>query len=87
MSPDNEETAKKRAYLHRRVENDFTYHSCNPDQIVRMQIIRDHASVLAHAIVENCPLGREMENALTALETVSTTANAAIAREVAPNEH
>lgn len=67
--------------LHDRVENDFTYHAPTPNQILRMQIIRDEAGKLAHTIVENCPLGREQSTALTLLEQVSMMANASIARE------
>jgi len=64
-----------------RVENDFTYHAPNEDQIARMHVIREQSKTLAFLIVEHCPIGREQGTALTLLEQVSMQANAAIARE------
>lgn len=64
-----------------RVENDFTYHAPNEDQINRMHVIREQSKTLAFLIVEHCPLGREQSTALTLLEQVSMLVNAGIARE------
>lgn len=81
MSSESETDAKQRAWLRTRVENDFTYHSPDQNQISRMAIIREQAKTLGKLIVDYCPLGREQSTALTLLEQVSMMANASIVRE------
>lgn len=68
-----------------RIENDFTYHTVVEEQATRMQTIRDACRNLAMLLVKSTPPTREQSLALTALETVSMWANAAIARHELPN--
>ena len=63
-----------------RIENDFTYHSSNENQIDRMTHLRELAKTLALAIDERVLDGREKSSALTKLEEVTFHANAGIAR-------
>jgi hypothetical protein len=76
-NPDVEQAREK---LHARVDNDFTYHPPQPDQVERYNRIRDHARGMAHMLVDTCPPSRELSIALTDLESCVFNANAAIAR-------
>lgn len=62
------------------VENAFTYHSPNADQVVRYKEIRDTAKNLAVVVLKLSPPSREQSLALTALEEAVMWTNAAIAR-------
>lgn len=66
--------------LVQRVNNDFTYHSPNGEQVERMAGIRQECKNLAAKILQDTPASREQSLALTSLEEVSMWANAAIAR-------
>ena len=62
------------------IENNFTYHPPNEDQVERYTILRNTAKNLAHVIAANTPPSREQALALTKLEEATMWANAAIAR-------
>lgn len=65
--------------------NNFSYHAPIVGQKERYENIRSTAGDFAHLLVTNCPPSRELSLALTHLEDVVYTANAAIARnEKAP---
>lgn len=66
--------------LHRRVENDFTYHAPHGNQADRYNRLRLQARHFAHLIIDQTPVSREQSLALTALEQAIFQANAAIAR-------
>jgi len=61
------------------IEHVFKYHSPNPEQVVKYQVIRDHAKVFAHTILENVPECADRTAALRKLRECVMTANAAIA--------
>lgn len=63
-----------------RIENDFTYHAPNAEQVQRYNQLRDAAKAFALLIVDLTPLSREQSLALTNLEQAVMFANAAIAR-------
>ena len=68
-------------------ENNFTYHTPNPDQIPRFPLLRNKASELSELINTNCPPSRERSVAHTKLEEAIFWANAAIVRnEDTPKE-
>ena len=58
----------------------FTYHKPKPDQLPRYEAIRAKLYDLAIYLCENAPDSRERSLALTHLDEVGWTANAAIAR-------
>lgn len=60
--------------------NRYSYHPPQGDQQVRYEQIRSTVRVLAQAIVELTPWGREQATALTKLDEVMFFANASIAR-------
>lgn len=62
------------------IENNFTYHPPNEDQVTRYQMLREAAKDLAHLIDELVPDSREKSVAMTNLETSIFWANAGIAR-------
>ena len=62
------------------IENVFMYHTPKADQPARYQQIRDKAKELAYTFAKCCPDSRELENAMTFLETAVMHANASIAR-------
>ena len=62
------------------IENNFTYHAPNEDQIERYNILRFDAKELAEQIRDLCPDSRERSLAFTKLEECVMWANAAIAR-------
>ena len=64
----------------REIENRFTYHAPFGDQTERYARLRDKAKEFAILICESCPESREKSIALTKLEEVTFSANAAIAR-------
>lgn len=63
-----------------RLEKDFSYHAPKDGQPARYVAIRDKAKELARLIMESTPPSREQSMALTHLDEVVMTANAAIAR-------
>lgn len=63
-----------------KIENNFTYHSPNPEQAERYVLIRDLIKSLAYNIVNHTPESREQALAITNLEQAMFWANAAIAR-------
>lgn len=66
--------------MQKRLDNDYQYHAPKGDQQQRYILIRDTAKQLATVIVQNTPASREQSVALTDLDKVVMTANAAIAR-------
>jgi len=66
--------------LNQDIENRFTYHAPNAEQIKKYPLIRDEAKYLAYLIEENVPNGREKSLAMTKLEEVVMWANAGISR-------
>lgn len=66
--------------LEKRVDNDFTYHAPNTNQVARYTLIRARAKDLAMLILDKTPHSREQSLALTNLEQAVFWANAAIAR-------
>ena len=70
-----------RQYLMERLKNDFSYHSPKTIQTAQdHEAMRDRCLGLAILLVDHCPPGRELDNALTKMEEVMFWANAAIAR-------
>jgi len=63
-----------------RLENNFTYHAPNLDQIPRYELIRAEAKKFALVLMKNCPSSRELSLALTDVENAVMWANASIAR-------
>jgi len=62
------------------IENRFTYHAPNADQIEIYAEIRSMALEMAKFLAANCPQSRELSLALTKLEEAVMWANASIAR-------
>jgi hypothetical protein len=62
------------------LDNIYRYHAPLPGQTEKYQAIRDKAKELAQLLTESCPHSRELDVALTHLETSTMWANAAIAR-------
>ena len=71
---------KVREQLYKRVDHDFRYHRASDINKARSTEIRSEARSLAEVLVARCPAGRELETALTHLESAVMFANAAIAR-------
>lgn len=61
------------------IQNRFTYHAPNDDQVKLHEEIREMHRQLAHLIDQRVPDGRHKALALTALQESSMWANAAIA--------
>ena len=66
--------------IQKRLDNDYVYHAPKDDQQERYVFIREAAKYFANVLVKNCPQSRELSVALTDLDKVVMTANAAIAR-------
>ena len=62
------------------IENRFTYHKPDDEQIERYTRIREHAKHLAYILDKYCPDSRELSLAMTKLDETVMWANAAIAR-------
>lgn len=62
------------------LDNRFTYHPPNAEQIDRYQSIRENALTFAWRIKNLTPASREQSLAITKLEEAVFWANAAIAR-------
>ena len=62
------------------IDNRFTYHKPQPEQIASYELLREECRELAHTINGECPDSREKSLALTKLEECVMWANAAIAR-------
>lgn len=65
---------------HQRVEWNLTNHTPAPEQIVRIEALRESMKAAAHAVVSQCPESREKALALTAIEEATMWAVAAVAR-------
>jgi len=76
--PPDEKTVTQR--LNERIENDFSYHAPQGDQVTRYNKLRYKAKEFALLIAEITPYSREQSLALTHLEEAVMFANAAIAR-------
>lgn len=62
------------------IENNFTYHAPNREQLDKYASIRAKAKELAYLIDSECPASREKSLAMTKLEEASMWANASISR-------
>lgn len=62
------------------IENNFTYHAPEEDQIARYTEIRQNAKLTAELFDKLCPDSREKSLAMTKLEEAVMWANASIAR-------
>ena len=62
------------------IENNFTYHSPNPNQQLAYMRIRVKAKELAYLIEKEVPTSREKSLAMTNLEQSVFWANAGVAR-------
>jgi hypothetical protein len=60
------------------VDNLFTYHAPNEQQLVQLQAVRSKAKELAHVILDNTPAGPDQSAAIRKLRECVMTANAAI---------
>ena len=65
----------------KKIEDNFSYHKPNNEQISKYSNIRDCAKKLAYEIEKTVPAGREKALAMTKLEECSMWSNAGIARE------
>ena len=63
------------------IENWFSYHVPQPDQIDKYQSIRNGAKVFAQILVNNTPSSADQTAAIRKLRECVMTANAAIACE------
>lgn len=70
--------------MNSQIENIFTYHAPQPNQIERYTQIREQAKSLAYLIDNLCPNSREKSLAQTNLEQAVMWANASIARNERP---
>lgn len=61
------------------VDDVFTYHAPNEDQLKRLQAVREKAKELAHAMLDNVPPCADQQAAMRLLREAVMTANAAIA--------
>lgn len=73
-----------REELHRRVDNDFTYHAPHGNQVERYTKLREAARQFGHLIVDETPISREQSLALTFLQECSMMSNKAIACNESP---
>lgn len=69
-----------------RLDRDYQYHAPFGDQQARYVALREKAKELALLIVALTPPSREQSVALTELDKVVMTANAAIARNEQPTQ-
>lgn len=60
----------------------FTNHTPTPEGIRKIEALRSAAKVMADAIIDICPGGRDQALALTSLEQMLFHANAAVARNM-----
>lgn len=63
----------------RRLDEMFTHHPPQGNQVERYELLREHARRMAHLIGTSTPPGREQSAALRALQETVMWANAAIA--------
>ena len=61
------------------IENLFSYHTPNQEQIAKYQVIRNTARSLALTIMDNTPMCADQAAAIRKLRECVMTANAAIA--------
>lgn len=61
------------------LDNWFTYHSPNAEQVKKYQIIRDKAREMAQIIVDNTPSSADQSASIRLLRESIMTANASIA--------
>lgn len=69
-----------------RLDNNFRYHSPQPDQETRYRRIRAEGREFARTVLRNVPPSRERSLALTKIEEAVMWANAAIARNEKEND-
>ena len=62
------------------IDRRFVYHSPKPGQPEKYEAIRNKAKELAELLITMCPSSRELDVAMTELETAVFWANASIAR-------
>ena len=67
------------------LDQQFTYHPPQPNQLPRYEAIRQKARELAELYVTSTPPSREQSLAITNLQTSAFWANAAIARNEVPS--
>ena len=60
------------------IEELFTYHAPNEEQIQQLQEVRTAAKELAYTIMENCPRSPDRTTAIRKLREAVMTANASI---------
>lgn len=70
----------------KQINNNFTYHAPNNNQIHRYGELRGQAKKTAELINRNCPESREKALAMTKLEEAIMWANASIARNEEDND-
>lgn len=63
------------------LEEVFTYHGPDSEQVIRYNAINKAAKAFARAVLENCPDSRERSVALTEIQSSRMFANASIALE------
>lgn len=61
------------------LENWFTYHAPEPDQIVKYKAIRDAALAFAAVVVENTPPCADQSSAVRYIRVATMAANQSIA--------
>lgn len=69
---------KLKSEEHLLIEQLFTYHAPDADQVERIDRIRNAAKALAHVIVENTPKSADRSAAIRKLREAVMTANASI---------
>lgn len=62
------------------IENNFSYHAPNEDQVSKYGSLRQEAKKMAFLITKCCPESRERSLAMTKLEEAVMWSNASIAR-------
>lgn len=71
----------RRRELHNRVDRDFITNAPSTPEMIRLyHEVTDHSRALAHWMIDNVPLGRELSLVLTKLDEAKMHANAGIAR-------
>lgn len=61
------------------IDDIFSYHSPEPDQIPKYEVIRKAAKEFAHILIENTPECADQSAAIRLLREAVMTANASIA--------
>lgn len=66
--------------MNEQIQNNFTYHAPNEEQISKYNELREKAKEVAYLLNDFCPNSREKSLAMTKLEEAVMWANASIAR-------